>query len=144
MTTLIRTLAAAGLIAAVAAPALAEDWNPVSRSSQYIYMADADSVASVGSDTTVLVARAPSAKPSRAYRIETYAFNCPANQFKVIRTVEYGDDGAETDAFDDAEAAFEAVPANTMIAAIKEVACDGNRAETQTYPTIKAYLDSRR
>ena len=38
MKTVVRTLAVAGLV--VATPAVAEDWNPISRSSQYIYMAD--------------------------------------------------------------------------------------------------------
>lgn len=144
MKTLIRTLAAAGLIAAVAAPAVAEDWNPISRSSQYIYMADGDSVASVGSDTTILVARAPIARTSRAYRIETYAFDCPASRFKITRTVEYSDVGQEEDAFDDAEAAFEPVPRNSLIESVKEVACDGNRSDPPTYPSIAAFLDSRR
>lgn len=143
MKTAIRALAAAGLIAAVAAPVLAEDWNPISRSSQYIYMADGDSVASVGSDTIVLVARAPVAKSARAYRIETYAFDCPAGRFKITRSVEYGDDGAETDAFDDSAAEFESVPRNSLIESVKEIACDGNRAEPPTYPSIAAYLDSR-
>ena len=144
MKTVIRILAVAGLVAAVAAPAVAEDWNPISRSSQYIYMADGDSVASVGSDTTILVARAPVAKSARAYRIETYAFDCPAGRFKITRSVEYGDDGVETDAFDDTAADYESVPRNSMIESIKEVACDGNRADPPTYPSIVAYLDSRR
>lgn len=144
MQSALRTLSAAGLIAAVAAPALAEDWNPISRSSQYAYMADADSVASVGADTIILVARAPLAATARAYRVETYAFDCAAGRFKVTRSVEFGDDGAETDAFDDTAAEYETVPSNTMIESVKEVACDGNRADTQTYPTIKAFLDSRR
>lgn len=144
MTTYIHLLAAAGLIAAVATPAAAEDWNPVSRSAQYIYMVDGDSVASAGADTTVLLARAPISGAARAYRVQTYAFNCPANQFRITREVNYGDDGAETDAFDDAEAAFEDVPRNSMIESIKEVACDGNRAEPPTYPSIAAFLDSRR
>lgn len=144
MTTLIRTLAAASLIAAVAAPAMAEDWNPFSRSSQYIYMADADSVASVGTDTTILVARAPIAKTARAYRIETYAFDCAAGRFKITRTVEYGDSGAEEDAFDDTAAEYESVPRNSLIESVKEIACDGNRAEPPTYPSIAFYLDSRR
>lgn len=143
MKAVIRILSAAALGAAVAAPAAAEDWNPFSRSSQYIYMADADSIASVGADTTILVARAPAAKTSRAYRIETYAFNCPAGQFKISRTVEYGDDGAETDAFDDTAAEYEPVPRNSMIESIKEIACDGNRAEPPTYPSIAFYLDGR-
>lgn len=144
MKTVVRTLVVAGLVAAVAAPALAEDWNPISRSAQYIYMADGDSIASVGSDTTILVARAPVAKSARAYRVETYAFDCPSNRFKIIRSVEYGDDGAETDAFDDTAAEYESVPRNSMIESIKEVVCDGNRAEPPTYPSIAAYLDSRR
>lgn len=143
MRTVIRILSAAGVIAAVAAPAVAEDWNPFSRSSQYIYMADGDSVASVGTDTTILVARAPVAKTARAYRIETYAFDCPASRFKITRTVEYGDDGAEVDAFDDTAAEYESVPRNSLIESVKEIACDGNRAEPPTYPTIAAYLDSR-
>ena len=149
MKTAARTLAAAGLItagliAAVAAPAVAEDWNPISRSSQYIYMVDGDSVASIGADTVALVARAPVARSARAYRIETYAFDCPGSRFKITRSVEYGDDGAETDAFDDTAAEYESVPPNSMIESIKEVVCDGNRAEPPTYPSIAAYLDSRR
>lgn len=143
MNAVIRTLSAAGLIAGLAAPAVAEDWNPFSRSSQYVYMADADSVASVGSDTTILVARAPVAKTARAYRVQTYAFDCPGGRFKITRTVEYGDDGAETDAFDEEGAEYESVPRNSMIESVKEIACDGNRAEPPTYPSIAFYLDSR-
>lgn len=144
MNAVIRTLSAAGLIAGLAAPAVAEDWNPFSRSSQYVYMADADSIASVGADTTILVARAPVAATARAYRVETYAFDCPANRFRITRTVEYGDDGAETDAFDEAGAEYESVPRNSLIEAVKEIACDGNRADSQTWPSIAAFLDSRR
>ena len=144
MKAVVRTLCAAGLIAGLAAPAAAEDWNPFSRSSQYIYLADADSIASVGADTTILVARAPVAKTARAYRIETYAFNCGAGQFRITRTVEYGDDGAEVDAFDDTAAEYESVPRNSLIEAAKEIACDGNRAEPPTYPSIAFYLDGRR
>lgn len=143
MRAVIRILSAAALIAALAAPAAAEDWNPFSRSSQYIYMADSDSIASVGADTTILVARAPMAKTARAYRIETYAFDCAGGRFRITRTVEYGDDGTETDAFDESAAEYESVPRNSLIESVKEIACDGNRAEPPTYPSIAYYLDNR-
>lgn len=140
MKTFIRIAIAAGL--AAAGPAVAEDWNPISRSSQHIYLADGDSVVQTGAETTILVARASLAGGDRAYRVQTYAFRCDARQFRMIRTAEY-ENGAEVDAYDEDGAEFEAVPRNSLVEAIKEVACDGNRAEPPTWPSMAAYLDSR-
>ncbi len=142
MKTMIRIAIAAAAIA-TAGTAAAEDWNPISRSSQYIYLADGDSVVQTGNDTTIKVARAPVAGSSRAYRVQTYAFNCADQRFRLVRTAEY-DNGAEMDAYDEDGAEYEAVPRNSLIESIKEVACDGNRADPPTWPSMAAYLASLR
>ena len=135
-------IALIGLMAPLAGAAAAEDWNPVSRSSQHIYLADADSIAQTGGDTTIRVARAFISGDSRAYRVQTYAFQCSRQQFRVVRTAEY-DNGAEVDAYDEDGAEYEAVPRNSLIEAIKEIAFDGNRADPPTWPSMAAYLASR-
>ena len=54
---------------------------------------------------------------------------------RLVRTAEY-DNGAEIDAYDEDGAEYEAVPRNSLIESIKEVACDGNRADPPTWPSM--------
>jgi len=140
---------AAGVAAAQdAAPAetmaAAEDWNPVSRSATRAYLADVASLLP-GDSVSIRLARTPLGTSAGDYShtIDDFQFQCRTGQVRMVASTEYGPDGAQTDRFEE-EAAWEDIPANSLDAYLKSVACDGDRASGKTWPSIRAYIDAGR
>lgn len=131
---------------ATAAPAWAESWHPYSRSPNNVFMADVDSIAVAGEITSVRVATAPRAGEAGDYShsVETYEFQCASSRWRTAGVVEYGPDGAEVDRYPEEGAAWEDVRPNTVPEYLKQMACDGSRAQPPVWPSIKDFVDAGR
>lgn len=129
---------------APAAPAATEDWNPFSRSGTRAYLADLTSL-KTGETVSIRLARAPLTSQAGDYShtVDDYEFQCSAGQVRVVATTDYGPDGVQSDRVPQ-EAAWEDIPANSLDAYLKGVACDGARAEVPNWPSIKAFIDAGR
>lgn len=135
------------LTAAMAAgSAAAEDWNSYSRSANNVFMADVHSIAVVGDVTRIQVAMVPlRGEPGDySHSIESYEFECGRNRWRSVGVVEHGPDGAELEQYPEDGAEWESVRSNTMPDYLKQIACDGSRAEPPTWPSIRAFIDAGR
>lgn len=124
----------------------AEDWHPFSRNSDRVYLADVAGIVVAGEVTTMRIARVtrkPSSATDYTHVIDAYEFRCLTNKVKAGETVEYGADGTESDRYDDS-GDWEDVRADTLDDYAKAVACDGNRANPPTWPTLQAFMDAGR
>ena len=122
-------------------------WRTLSRTSSTIYLVDSGSVRDADGAKSVLMARtlrSPSAAGEREHAVETYQIRCDAGQWRVVRTEEYGPDGAEVDAWDEADSAWLDVPANSNMAYLKAVACDGELPNGRAWPSLDAFMASPR
>jgi hypothetical protein len=122
-------------------------WRSLSRTSGSIYLVDVGGMSDADGARIVRMARAPRTPQSRGDRehvIETYQFRCDANQWRVVRTEEYGPDGAELDAWDEADAAWLDIPPQTNMDFLKSVACDGELPAGRPWSTIEGFLASDR
>ncbi|MBX9575501.1 MAG: hypothetical protein K2X07_07680 [Caulobacteraceae bacterium] len=148
-------LAAPGLAAAqeeiltnVPAPPPGETaWRTLSRTSGSIYLADVGAMKQADGVTAIRMARAPRTPGSAADRehaIETYQFRCERNQWRVVRTEEYGSDGREVDAWDEPDSAWLEVPAGSNMAFLKTVACDGEIPAGRAWGRLEDFLASNR
>lgn len=124
----------------------AEEWNSVSSSARFTYLADLSSIAVVGDDTTINVARVPVQGPAGDYshKIDAYAFRCSANQARITQELQYGADGAVSDRFPDPEAVWEDIPTDSLFAYVKGVACESLRSSDRMAPSIQAFIDGGR
>lgn len=130
----------------LAGTAVAEDWHPFLRNADRVYLADVASLVVAADVTTMRIARItrkPSSATDYSHVIDEYAFRCATNAVKAGETVEYGEDGTESDRYDDG-GDWEAVRPDTLDEYAKAVACDGNRANPPTWPTLKAFMDAGR
>ncbi len=136
--------ALAGLTAA--SPAAAETWNAYSRSTNNVFMADVDSIAVNGAATSIRIAMVPLRGEAGDYShtIETYEFECGRNRWRATGTIEMGPDGTEAERFPEEGAEWTPVRANTMPEYLKQIACDGARANPPTWPTVRAFVDAGR
>lgn len=135
------------LTAEPAAPAGASAWRTLSRTSGSIYLADVGGMQQADGITAIRMARAPRSPASssdREHAVETYEFRCGQDQWRVIRTEEYGPDGAELDAWDEADAAWLAVPPNSNMAFLEAVACDGELPTGRPWARLEDFLASNR
>ena len=133
-------------LAVAAGPAGAENWNSYSRSANNVFMADVDSIVQVGGVTSIRIAMAPlhGDPGDYSHSLETYEFQCGANRWRPAGVVEIGPDGAEIGAYPEEGAEWEPVRADTMPSYLKQIACEGARAEPPTWPTVKAFIDAGR
>ena len=141
-----RILVGAGVLLMAAGPAAAENWNSYSRSPNNVFMADVDSIAMVDGATSIVIAMVPLRGDPGDYShsLETYEFQCGGNRWRPAGVVEIGPDGAELDRFPEEGAAWEPVRPNTMPDYLKQIACDGSRADPPTWPSIRAFIDAGR
>lgn len=141
-----RVLSLAVVLAVGAAQLAQENWHPYSQSQSNAFMADIDSIAVSDDITSVRVATTPRAGPAGDYShsVETYEFRCGSNQWRTAGMVEYGPDGAEAGRYPEEGAAWEDVRANTAPEYLKNIVCDGARAQPPVWPTIKDYVDAGR
>lgn len=143
------TVAASILVVASALTldaAAAEEWNGVSSSARYAYLADISSIATTDGETTINLARVPVQGEAGDYshKIDAYAFRCSAGQARIVQETEFGADGAIADRFPDPDAAWDDIPADSLIAFVKGIACDGQRSSGHTATSIRAFVDGGR
>jgi hypothetical protein len=130
----------------VTGAASAQEWHPISRNSDRVYLADVGGMGVVEGVTTIMVARVvrrPSSPTDYSYTADQYDYRCATNQVRPGASVEYGEDGAETNRFEDG-GDWETVRADTLDAYVKQVACDGERANPPVFPSIRAFMDAGR
>lgn len=139
--TIITIVAVLGLSAS---PALAENWNLVSRSSATVFMVDVDAITQSGDAITTILARVPASGPASdlSYSAGEITIRCAANQSKPGVEILYGPDGAEQERIDDGYD-FDAIARNSLDAYVKDVLC-GNQRSATTYPTIRAFIEAGR
>lgn len=130
----------------LAGPAMAENWNTVSRTPNNAFMVEVDAIAANGEVTVVPVATVPRRGEATDYShsVETYEFKCGAGQWRTAGIIEYGEDGAEAGRIPEDGGSWEPVRPNTLPDFLKQIACDGSRADPPTWPSIKAFVDGGR
>lgn len=137
-----------GVAASLAAGgvAAAQEWHAISRNAERVYLADVGGMGVVDDVTTIMVARVsrrPASPTDFSYTADEYAYRCASNQVRPGASVEYGEDGTETSRFEDG-GDWETVRPDTLDAFVKQVACDGERANPPVFPSIKAFMEAGR
>ncbi|HYC68571.1 surface-adhesin E family protein [Brevundimonas sp.] len=129
-----------------AGPAAADTWQAFSRSTHNAFMAEVDGIATEGEITSIRVATVPREGEAGdlSHSVETYQFRCRADQWRTAGVVEFGPDGAETGQYPEEDAEWEPVRPDTMPGYLKEIACDGARAQPPHWPTILAFVEAGR
>lgn len=140
------SLLCGALVLVMAGPALAENWNTISRSPNNAFMVEVDGMMVNGEITTVPVATVPRRGEATDYShtVETYEIKCGARQWRTAGLVEYGEDGAEADRIPEEGAPWEPIRSNTLPDFLKQVACDGMRADPPTWTSIRAFVGGGR
>ncbi len=123
----------------------AMEWQVFSQSRVTAYLMDVGSIVMVGDATTFRVAKVPidkAATPDVAWRTEDISVRCAANQYRSVKTTEFAADGSVLDSYD-GEDVWDPVE-SSYASGLKEFACDGARANNQSFPTLAAFMASRR
>ena len=131
-------------ILGLATPAAAESWHAFSRSANSAYMADVDAIVVEGDITRIQLAIVPlrGEAADASHTIDTYEFRCGSNQWRSIVSVEYGPDGTEAGRYPE-EGDWLGARDGTIPGILKEIACDGVRANPPFWPTIRAFVEAR-
>ena len=132
-------------ILAVATPAAAETWHAFSHSDNSAYMADVDAIVVEGEITRVTLAIVPLRGEAGdfSHTIVTYEFRCGPKQWRSPVSVEYGPDGVEAERYPD-DGDWLGARDGTIPGILKEIACDGVRANPPTWPTVRAFIEAGR
>jgi hypothetical protein len=132
-------------ILGLATPAAAETWHAFSRSANAAYMADVDAIVADGDITRINLAIVPlrGEASDLSHTVDTYEFRCGANQWRSPVSVEYGPDGAEAGQYPD-DSGWLSARDGTVPGILKEIACDGVRANPPFWPTIRAFIEAGR
>lgn len=136
----------AGLaVLGLATPASAESWHAFSRSANSAYMADVDSIVVEGDITRIQLAIvALRGEPGDfSHTSDTYEIRCESREWRSPVSIEYGPDGEEVDRYPDDGDWTPARP-GTVPGILKEIACDGVRANPPFWPTIRAFVEAGR
>ncbi|MDQ8027885.1 MAG: hypothetical protein REJ23_04095 [Brevundimonas sp.] len=130
----------------VTTPAAAENWNPFSRSTARVYLADVDSISTSGAITTIRLASTPTGTPAGdlSHTQETYEFDCAGRKWRTAGSTEYNAAGAEDGAYPEEDGAWEPLRPSTLPDFLKQIACDGSRSTGATYPSIRAFIEAGR
>lgn len=143
-----RRLAAGLIVLAIGAgTAAAETWHPFSFTPTKAYMADVDSIRVDGEITSVLVAAVPRTGDAGDYghTVETYEVRCGAGgAWRTAGMIEYGPDGTEIDRYPEDGAAWEEIRPDTLPVNLKQIVCEGRRANPPIWPTVRAFVDAGR
>ena len=135
----------AGLaILGFATPVAAETWHAFSRSANSAYMAEVDSIVVEGDIPRIQLAIVPlrGEAGDMSHTVDTYEFKCGPKQWRSTLSVEYGPDGVETGRYPD-ESDWLNARDGTIPGILKEIACDGVRANPPHWPTISAFVEAR-
>lgn len=138
------TAIAAAVLGLAAAPAAAENWHVISRSSATVFMLDVDSITESSNVRTGTLARVPASGPADdlSYSAGEVSIRCSANQSKPGVEIIYGPDGAEQERIDDGYD-FDTIARNSLDSYVKEMICDGQQSD-QTFPSIRAFIEAGR
>lgn len=133
-------------ILATASPAIADDWHLYSRSQSNVFMADVASIVAADGVTSIRMTIVPKAGEAGDYShsIETYQFQCDQGRWRTAGVIEHGPDGAQLDAYPEEGAEWMPLRSGTMPEQLKEIACEGARANPPTWPTVQAWIDAGR
>lgn len=140
------SLTALAALTGLAGPAFAENWNPYSRTEVRAYLADTDSIATADGITSIRAATTSMNSPAGdlSHTRETYQFQCSAGKWRTAGSTEYEPDGSEGETYPEDGAEWESIRPNTVPEFLKQIACDGARAQGQTWPTIQAFIAAGR
>ena len=141
-----RILTGAAVLAALAGPAAAEDWNLFSRSASNAFFADLDSIVTNEGVTSVRIAMVPLRGDAGDYShsLETHELQCNRNRWRPAGVVEIGPDGAEADRYPEEGAEWTTPRPDTVPEYLKGIACDGHRGAPPNWPTVQAWVDAGR
>ncbi len=131
-------------ILALATPAAAESWQAFSRSANSAYLADVDAIVVEGGITRVTLAIVPLRGEAGdfSHTVDTYEFRCGSNQWRSPLSIEFGPDGTEVGRYTD-DSDWLSARNGTIPGILKEIACDGIRANPPHWPTINAFVEAR-
>lgn len=126
------------------APASAEDWHVVSRSSATVFMVDINSIKSEGGITSAKLARVPASGDAGdlSHSYGTIDFRCSANQSRPGEEVLIAADGSVEDRINDGYD-FDRIPANSLDSYVKSMVCDGDRS-TARFNSIAQFIQAGR
>ena len=134
--------------AAPAAPSSGEEWQRVAATERRGYLADVSSIQAVADGVTnltaALVPRGNVEAGDQSHTLESYAFRCRADQFRVPLSREVGPDGQVTDSYDDSASDWSPIPASGLPRYLKDMACENARSTKPPFPTIAAYVEAGR
>ena len=132
-------------ILGLATPAAAETWHAFSRSANAAYLADVDAIVVEGDVTRIRLAIVPLRGEAGdfSHTIDTYEFRCGRSQWRSPLSTEFGPDGAEAGQYPD-EGAWTIARADTVPGILKQIACDGVRANPPLWPTVRAFIEAGR
>lgn len=132
-------------ILGLATPAAAETWHAFSNSPNSAYLADVDSIVAEGGVTRIQLAIVPLRGEAGdfSHTVDSYEFRCGSSQWRSPVSVEYGADGAELDRYPD-DGEWRTARDGTIPGLLKQVACDGVRANPPLWPTVRAYVEGGR
>lgn len=132
-------------ILALATPATAETWHVFSRSANAAYMADVDAIVVEGDITRITLAIVPLRGEAGdfSHTVDTYEIRCGASQWRSPMSIEYGPDGDEAGQYPDSSDWLNARD-GTVPGILKEIACEGVRANPPHWPTIRAFIEAGR
>ena len=133
-------------VAAMATPAVAETWNPYSRTAVRAYLADVDSIVAVDGVTSIRAASTAmtAAAGDLGHTRETYQFRCEAAKWRTAGATDYEADGSEGETYPEEDAPWEDIRQNTLPDYLKQIACDGSRAQGATWPSVTAFIQAGR
>lgn len=132
--------------AAEPAQVAGEDWNAVSRSTTRVYMVDAQSIKTNGDVTEVRLARVPlnpESAEDRRWTLVNMAFRCAAKQSRAVSEIDHDETGAAQEPFATGEE-FSPYTDDMLDAYVAAVACNGERGQPPTYPSIAAFIAAGR
>lgn len=140
-----RAILTALAILGVATPAAAESWHAFSRSANSAYMADVDSIVVEGDITRIQLAIVPLRGEAGdfSHTSDTYEFRCGPKQWRSPMSIEFGPDGEEAGRYPDT-GDWSPARDGTIPGILKEIACDGVRANPPFWPTVRAFVDAGR
>lgn len=134
---------------AAAAPAPTgprESWYKFSSSTTRAYLVDVgSSMSQVNGVTSVRVARVPLDAAAGDYRhtVDTFEIRCAAKQSRATVSTTYGEDGAQSDQYDD-PSPWEAFQAESLDGYLAKAVCDGERDDAAAVASVKVFIDGGR
>ena len=134
-------------LAAVATPAMAEEWNTYSRTAMRAYLADVASITPVSEGiVSIRAASVPLATPAGdlSHGEELYQFDCAGRRWRTAGAKDYAADGSADGDYPEENAAWEPLRPNTVPDFLKQIACDGLRSSAATFPSIRAFVEAGR